>query len=594
MPVRWRVSQRLVADPYLLIPGDSVLSGRSDQIAVFAARFRALSPQRLIILGEGGTGKTTLAIQLLLELLKSRREGDPVPVLLSLTDWDTTVQPRLSDWLTSRLAEIYPALATDTYGAMAPHALVSQGLILPVLDGLDELPVRLRVGVLSALNSSLSQSDPLILTCRTAEYVRTVAGASDVLSAALAIEPQELTPTDAIDYLTDCIPLPNPSWRRIVEELGAGTSRALASALSKPLGLWLLRAAYPPTGDPAELLDTNRFPDAATIRIHLLAELIPALIRANRPSTDSAELFRPRYSWDAENARRWLSFLARHAENRSFAWWQIAHFTVRPSFFRRFFTLASVLAMALTIGLGAGSVNVFAGGLVSRLQDEVTACLCGGFTIGIGGAIAYWLAFADSASRWLTSDYLRVEEQLRTVMRRQFLTGLGTGITYGIMAGVIVGLARGLTFGLVLGLTAGATFGIASQIVPNLIRSAENRATARNASTADSTWRADRRLTVLSTCTVVVTFSLTFGITVGLAFGLSNILAGGLDPKSCPWALCVMAKAYAAIRGQLPFRLIPFLEDAHRLGLLRAIGPRYQFRHADLQDYLTRSGGIYR
>jgi hypothetical protein len=29
------------------------------------------------------------------------------------------------------------------------------------------------------------------------------------------------------------------------------------------------------------------------------------------------------------------------------------------------------------------------------------------------------------------------------------------------------------------------------------------------------------------------------------------------------------------------------LEDRHRLGLLRAIGPAYQFRHAELQDHLA-------
>jgi hypothetical protein len=29
------------------------------------------------------------------------------------------------------------------------------------------------------------------------------------------------------------------------------------------------------------------------------------------------------------------------------------------------------------------------------------------------------------------------------------------------------------------------------------------------------------------------------------------------------------------------------LEDAHRLSLLRAVGPVYQFRHAELQDYLA-------
>jgi hypothetical protein len=30
-----------------------------------------------------------------------------------------------------------------------------------------------------------------------------------------------------------------------------------------------------------------------------------------------------------------------------------------------------------------------------------------------------------------------------------------------------------------------------------------------------------------------------------------------------------------------------FLDDAHRLGLLRVVGPAYQFRHAELQDHLA-------
>ena len=30
-----------------------------------------------------------------------------------------------------------------------------------------------------------------------------------------------------------------------------------------------------------------------------------------------------------------------------------------------------------------------------------------------------------------------------------------------------------------------------------------------------------------------------------------------------------------------------FLDDAHRLGLLRTVGPIYQFRHAELHDHLA-------
>jgi hypothetical protein len=32
-----------------------------------------------------------------------------------------------------------------------------------------------------------------------------------------------------------------------------------------------------------------------------------------------------------------------------------------------------------------------------------------------------------------------------------------------------------------------------------------------------------------------------------------------------------------------------FLDDAHRVGLLRTAGAVYQFRHAELQDHLAKS-----
>jgi hypothetical protein len=45
----------------------------------------------------------------------------------------------------------------------------------------------------------------------------------------------------------------------------------------------------------------------------------------------------------------------------------------------------------------------------------------------------------------------------------------------------------------------------------------------------------------------------------------------------------------AALRGRkrIPLRLLRFLDDAHRLGILRQTGPVYQFRHAKLQDRLA-------
>jgi hypothetical protein len=58
--------------------------------------------------------------------------------------------------------------------------------------------------------------------------------------------------------------------------------------------------------------------------------------------------------------------------------------------------------------------------------------------------------------------------------------------------------------------------------------------------------------------------------------------------RSCsPRYLVTVARLYR--RGLLPRRLMPFHDDAHRLGLLRAVGPIYPFRHTGLQRYLAQT-----
>ena len=41
---------------------------------------------------------------------------------------------------------------------------------------------------------------------------------------------------------------------------------------------------------------------------------------------------------------------------------------------------------------------------------------------------------------------------------------------------------------------------------------------------------------------------------------------------------------------RLPGTRRRFLEDAHRLGILRQVGAVYRFRHARLQEHLARRG----
>ncbi|MFI9307251.1 hypothetical protein [Streptomyces triculaminicus] len=68
-----------------------------------------------------------------------------------------------------------------------------------------------------------------------------------------------------------------------------------------------------------------------------------------------------------------------------------------------------------------------------------------------------------------------------------------------------------------------------------------------------------------------------------------------LPPGTVPWGLVIgytVARLLLAARGKLPWRLQAFLADAHRLGMLRRIGPGYQFRHARLQQHLATHPGL--
>jgi hypothetical protein len=117
------------------------------------------------------------------------------------------------------------------------RALTARGHILPILDGLDELPPTAQATVITALNRSLGGDDQLILTNRTTEFTAAVTTAGDVLTSAAVLQPRLLHPGAAADYLKHCLPPnPGPQWRDILTDLGNPVG-AENSATSPDLGV---------------------------------------------------------------------------------------------------------------------------------------------------------------------------------------------------------------------------------------------------------------------------------------------------------------------------------------------------------------------
>jgi hypothetical protein len=50
----------------------------------------------------------------------------------------------------------------------------------------------------------------------------------------------------------------------------------------------------------------------------------------------------------------------------------------------------------------------------------------------------------------------------------------------------------------------------------------------------------------------------------------------------------VLSRVWLPLTGRLPWAMTAFLDDAYRRGVLRQAGAVYQFRHARLQDHLSR------
>jgi len=142
-----------------------------------ADRLAKIPTGRLLVLGEPGAGKTMLLIRLVLDLLARRHPGEPVPILIPLAGWNP-VEQDLWTWLQARLTVDHPGLAEpappQTGATSRARALLEQRLLLPILDGLDELPEGAWSRAVTRLNDALLPRQGLVLASRTAAYRQAV------------------------------------------------------------------------------------------------------------------------------------------------------------------------------------------------------------------------------------------------------------------------------------------------------------------------------------------------------------------------------------------------------------------------------------
>ncbi|MGB7274047.1 MAG: NACHT domain-containing protein, partial [Geitlerinemataceae cyanobacterium] len=109
--------------------------------------------QQLLILGEPGAGKTTTMLELARDLLEKAKADNtqPIPVLVSLSSWKEQKQQKqevgIFEWLAAELKAKY-GLRQDI-----GKAWMQNRVLLPLLDGLDEVTPSLQQKCAEAMNA---------------------------------------------------------------------------------------------------------------------------------------------------------------------------------------------------------------------------------------------------------------------------------------------------------------------------------------------------------------------------------------------------------------------------------------------------------
>lgn len=609
------------------------------------ALYAGLRSGRLVIVGPPGAGKSGAAVLLVLQALAHRSKvADPakvpVPVLFTLRDWDPGTQP-VQDWLVAQLRQTYDGLFAGRRGARSAAALLRTDKITVILDGFDEIVEPLRPLALQALSEQAVFR--LVVLSRTAEIVD--ATAQTILEGAVAVELQDVDPDTAAAYLTRVQLDPPPHrWRELTDQLRSAPNGPLARALSNPLTITLVRDTYRSGDTVGELLDfcasTKRDITREDIVDHLLDRVLPQAYR-ERPGHPL-----PRYSLaTAQHTLQLIAARMSQENTRDLAWWRIPTWT---SALPRALTIGAASGLAVWLGFGLGvTFDLFvptgqlAGliGLVSGLGGMLGAwsasrnvshtaptrwhyvfsrpllvfilglvfgflfqyLLDGWLTVwfGVGFApdIVMWLVLGLAAGLgiWMAGKArLRTPARWRLVFERPamaFALGLGLGNAVSLATAEFLH-GRGLEYGLelvaMLSIVLGLRFGLG--------RSGEGSVSALTPFASWRRWRASALgvwfglgltswLLVLEGPNLIPLFGSGFGAESGFGFAIvSGLMLGLIYPETWTTSL---ASAQLTIQQRTPIQLVRFLDDARERGVLRTVGPLYQFRHARLQDRLA-------
>ncbi|WDZ87843.1 hypothetical protein [Micromonospora cathayae] len=629
LPVTWTIESAQFTDPDQpdhpwrrrkqgRLDGD--FASASDEIA---EEYRRVTNRRLVVLGEPGAGKTVMAILLTVGLLNRRfrdaespppSQEDPVPVLLAASSWDPVLES-FDDWVVNAVA-----LSHYNGDTRIPRMLLDSRLLLPVVDGLDEVPEPSRREAVDRINGAIGVSRPIVVTCRANEYERAIRGGAPVLLRSPVVRMKRMQAAETIRYLHHVIDDPDrEGWQRIFEELRERSAGPLAEALSTPLMVSLLVAEYGRADShPEELFDSAVHKTRHTVENHLFDNVVAARF------ADS-----PAGRYDPQQAARWLTFLARYLhqhQERDLAWWRMSE---------RLMPRLAVPAVGIMFGLLLAMVVMtvtwwFPDVYTEDKQELLATSLAFGGLFAIMSTLTWYAVPARIPGRLVWAPvgaWPRVRRGLfvgfaivmmpvmaallAATAAQPVIHELKYAFVRNAVAIGVVAAAMGCVLG--IGLAADARLSAPSErsSLPSpgaFLRHDRRSALAGAAAAAVSVMVAVVPMMLLGAALGdrlghkvapatrqprpdgVLPFEVDLGlngpvaVTFVVGFGLS---IGALVLLTRAWPRFLLVRAYLAVRGRQPWRLPAFLAEARDRNLLRESGGMWQFHHIGLQHRLA-------
>jgi hypothetical protein len=549
--------------------------------------FRNTAGAQLLILGEPGTGKTNLLLELADSLIEEAKSNQafPIPVVFNLPRWTLVKEDRtLREWLKDDLFRQY-GLSRAT-----ADALIRQDRILPLLDGLDEVSESRRSACANAITAFQKDRDlgRLAICCRVTEYATLPR-----LELATAVRVEKLTREDVEREIA------TPCMKRARQALESDPE--LLQLIDTPLWLHVLYAV-----SQAELAKRDTSVDP---RDWLYAHYVEYTL--GRETDDS-----PRRRTARGPMLRWLGWLAeemrRHSQTQ-FAFEDLNESWI-PSRLSRavlfllnlIFTtstglvlsLAGSMRLGMKIGLGLGLIfglifwhlgGGLAFGFFFGLAFGLSFMLYAAMAFGLLGGLILWLGGEESVEL-VEEFYLSWDDFVK-----RLIFGLVVGLAFGLGMRLGFLLAGGVSVGLFIGLGMGLVLGLNDGLRPQSVstRSAPNLGTLRSSHYAlgivlssvvlpSASFSIVRHLgppaspSVRAILPLVTVF---FGFTVAF-------LKGGFFALRHYVIRFLLWQVRAA-----PLQYVRFLNEANeRLFLIRN-GGSYEFLHVTFRDYMARVHG---